>query len=77
MKTRSVFFLAVLTALALATLTPAVCPAAGYPDHNIQLIIPYVPGSTGDITARMLSEELEKILGTKIIPNNKPGASAE
>jgi len=35
----------------------------------------YVAGATGDITARMLAEELGKILGTKIIPNNKPGAS--
>src|SRR5512135_365055 len=76
MKARSALFLAVLTVLLLVAFTTPVCRAAGYPDHNIQLIIPYVPGSTGDITARMLSEELEKILGTKIIPNNKPGASA-
>jgi len=48
--------------------------AAGYPDHQIQLIIPYVPGATGDITARMLADEMEKIIGAKIIPNNKPGA---
>jgi tripartite-type tricarboxylate transporter receptor subunit TctC len=48
---------------------------AGYPERPIQLIIPYVAGATGDITARMLAEELEKILGTKIIPENKPGAS--
>ena len=61
--------------LAFAAFTPFSF-AAGYPDHNIQLIIAYVPGATGDITARMLSEELEKILGTKIIPINKPGASA-
>lgn len=48
----------------------------GYPDRPIQLIIPYVAGSTGDIKARILSEELEKILGIKIVCINKPGASA-
>lgn len=48
---------------------------AAYPERPIQLVIPYVAGATGDITARMLAEELEKILGTKIIPENKPGAS--
>jgi len=52
------------------------CHAAGYPDHNIQLVVPYPAGSGADITARILIGELEKILGAKIIPNNKPGASS-
>ncbi|HVN25117.1 MAG TPA: tripartite tricarboxylate transporter substrate binding protein [Syntrophorhabdales bacterium] len=73
MKTK--FFLAVTVLLGFVALFSAVSHAAGYPDRNIQLIIPYVPGATGDITARMLAEELEKSLGgAKIIPNNKPGA---
>jgi tripartite-type tricarboxylate transporter receptor subunit TctC len=50
--------------------------SAAYPDHNIQLIVPYVAGATGDITARLLIEELQKTLGVKIIPNNKPGAAS-
>jgi tripartite-type tricarboxylate transporter receptor subunit TctC len=54
---------------------PSMSFAAGYPDKNIQLVIPYVAGATGDITARLLANELEKILGVKIIPVNKPGAS--
>ena len=29
-----------------------------------------------DITSRMLATELEKILGAKIIPNNRPGAGS-
>jgi tripartite-type tricarboxylate transporter receptor subunit TctC len=33
------------------------------------------PGTTGDITGRLLAEELGKILGTQIIVINKPGAS--
>ncbi len=69
------FFIAVLVTLGLVAVASSASLAAGYPDHNIQLIIPYVPGATGDITARMLVEELEKnIGGAKIIPNNKPGA---
>jgi len=60
----------------LCTLVAPVAHAQKYPDRPIQLVIPYVAGATGDITARMLAEELEKILGTKVIPINKPGASA-
>ncbi len=68
-------FVAVVAVLALVAFTHTSSLAAGYPDRNIQLIIPYVPGATGDITARMLADELEKNLGgVKIIPNNKPGA---
>lgn len=65
----------VLAAVALAPAGPRASYAA-YPDRNIQLIIPYVAGATGDITARLLAEELGKVLGAKIIPNNKPGAAS-
>ncbi len=53
---------------------PSASLAAGYPDHNIQLIIPNVAGSLMDIHGRILAEEMEKTLGTKIIANNRPGA---
>lgn len=46
-----------------------------YPSRPIQLIIPNVAGAIVDINARALSEELGKILGTQIIPINKPGAA--
>jgi tripartite-type tricarboxylate transporter receptor subunit TctC len=65
--------LAVVLGIGLSAPTASL---AEYPDRPITLIIPYVPGATGDITARMLAEEMEKILGVKIIPSNKPGASA-
>ena len=75
MKARHLFVYAVMFLVGFCTLVAQVAHAQHYPDRPIQLIIPYVAGATGDITARMLAEELEKILGTKIIPNNKPGAS--
>jgi len=49
--------------------------AQPYPSRSIQLIIPNVPGSIMDINSRILSEDLGKILGTQIIPINKPGAA--
>ena len=49
--------------------------AQPYPSRPIQLIIPNVPGSIMDINSRILSEDLGKILGTQIIPINKPGAA--
>jgi tripartite-type tricarboxylate transporter receptor subunit TctC len=75
MKSREPFLVLLVLAFCICLGGPSVSNAK-YPEQNIQLIIPYVPGATGDITARMLAEELEKILGVKVIPNNKPGASA-
>jgi tripartite-type tricarboxylate transporter receptor subunit TctC len=75
MKDRSLFSVVFFVVLSLCAGAPS-ASYAKYPEHPIQLIIPYVAGATGDITARMLGEEMEKILGVKVIPNNKPGASA-
>jgi tripartite-type tricarboxylate transporter receptor subunit TctC len=49
--------------------------AQPYPNRPIQIIIPNVAGSFQDIPARAFSEVLGKVLGTQIIPINKPGAS--
>jgi tripartite-type tricarboxylate transporter receptor subunit TctC len=75
MRTKQVFHGIILFVLVFVLSVPSMSLAAGYPDKNIQLVIPYVAGATGDITARLLANELEKILGVKIIPVNKPGAS--
>jgi len=54
------------------TATPHAQP---YPNRPIQLIIPLVAGSAMDVNGRLLAEELGKILGTQIVPMNRPGAS--
>ncbi len=55
----------------------ATSPVQGqpYPNRTIQLVDPMDPGTTGDITGRLVAEELGKILGTPVIVLNKPGAS--
>ncbi len=50
--------------------------AQPYPSHPIQLVIPGAAGDAGDIAARLLMEELTKILKTPIVAVNKPGGAA-
>ncbi len=50
--------------------------AQPYPSHPIQLVIPGAPGDAGDIAARLLMEELTKILKAPIVAVNKPGGAA-
>jgi len=49
--------------------------AQPFPNRPIQLIISNVAGAQSDVTGRLLAEEMEMILGVKIVVINKPGGS--
>jgi tripartite-type tricarboxylate transporter receptor subunit TctC len=49
--------------------------APPYPSKTIELIIPMLPGAAGDITGRILVEELNKELGGQVVVINKPGGN--
>lgn len=51
---------------------------AAYPDHNIDLIVPYGPGGGFDLYARAVAKEMEAQLpkGITIVPRNIPGAGS-
>jgi len=49
--------------------------AQPYPNRPITLIIPIPAGGGGDVNARLLIDELGKILGVQIVAVNKPGAA--
>jgi tripartite-type tricarboxylate transporter receptor subunit TctC len=54
---------------------PAVL-AQSYPNRPIQLVIPLPPGAQGDVSGRLLADEIGKNLGTQVIVVNKPGATS-
>ena len=49
--------------------------AQTYPSQPIKLIAPFPPGGSVDITARIIAEPLAGQLGTRIIIENRSGAS--
>jgi tripartite-type tricarboxylate transporter receptor subunit TctC len=56
-----------------------VAPFAGasaeeYPSRPVQLIVPYAPGGSGDLLARLLGNQLSKLWGQQVVVENKPGA---
>ena len=48
--------------------------AAEYPARSIRWIVPYVPGGTTDIVARIMGARLSERMGQTIVVDNRPGA---
>ncbi|MDP1839472.1 MAG: tripartite tricarboxylate transporter substrate binding protein [Reyranella sp.] len=69
---RRTFVASTLAAVAL----PAGAQSQPWPSKPIKLVVPYAPGGTTDVVARMVAEYLGKQLGQNIIVDNKPGKGA-
>ena len=77
---RRVFF-RVFSAFAAVILCGIIAVSAGaqgeapYPVHPIRIVVPYAPGGSSDITARVLQSALAEQLGQPIVIDNRAGAA--
>ena len=63
-----------LRSAALAALLFAGAAAAQYPNKPIRMIVPFPPGGTADIAARIVLQPMAQALGQTIVVDNRPGA---
>ena len=67
----------VLAACASAITVPLLgyrAAAQAWPTRNLSLIVPFTPGGSTDILARLLGQKLQESLGRSVIVESRPGA---
>ncbi|GAB2895855.1 Bug family tripartite tricarboxylate transporter substrate binding protein [Paralcaligenes ginsengisoli] len=61
-------------AVSMLLVTGATANAADFPDHAIQLVVPWAPGGATDVIGRFIAKGLSERIGQAVVVNNKAGA---
>ena len=72
-STRTAFLLAAVLAVACAMARAQ----TDYPVKPIRLVVPFPPGGSVDLNARLLAIKFSEVLGQQIVVDNRAGASGQ
>lgn len=76
LRTKRVCFLLIVFSFSFAGYSYCAEDPTKFPTHPITFICAFPPGSTADLTARLISKTAEKFLGQPVVVVNKPGAGS-
>lgn len=66
---------AALALLGVVAIQSAYAQSGKYPDRPVRLIVPFPPGGTVDVTARLVGPMVSTAIGQQIVIENRVGAS--
>lgn len=64
-----------LMGLLTSVIGPTVSWAQDWPGKPITLVVPFPPGGSNDVVARVVGESVRKRIGQSVVVDNKPGAN--
>jgi tripartite-type tricarboxylate transporter receptor subunit TctC len=69
------FVQTMLWVAATAMAVPLVAYSQAFPSRPVHIVIPFPPGSTLDVTSRMLAPKMSESMGQPVVIDNRPGAN--
>ena len=66
----------VLTGAAILALPSVSTRAQTFPNGPIRIVVPFAPGGSTDLSARLVADGLSHRLGVSVVVENRPGAGA-
>ena len=64
----------ILVAIACIAASAPVLSQNSYPTKPIRLVVPFVPGGSTDLSARIMGQKLDEALGQQVVVENRAGA---
>ena len=67
-------FVGLAAAVAAPSILSSRALSANWPAKSVRVVVPFTPGGSTDITARLVSNRLQDVWGQSVVVENKPGA---